>query len=70
MQWHKGSWQVNLGCAFDENAVVKLHIGLLFALIFAEWDITGKSKGIYEGETFAPAGQGMLMYRKNIRRSV
>lgn len=70
MQWHKGSWQVNLGCAFDENAVVKLHIGLLFALIFAEWDITGKSKGIYEGETGAPAGRGMLMYRKNIRRSV
>ena len=70
MKWYEGSWHVNLGCAFDENAVLKLHIGVLFAVIFAGWDITGKTKGLYEGEVTSPAEGGMLMHRKNIRRSV
>ncbi len=70
MRWHDGSWHVNLGCAFDDNAVLKLHIGLLFAVIFEDWDITGDVKGLYEGMTVSPAGRGMLMYRKNIRRNV
>lgn len=70
MHRHDKAWHVNLGCAFDENAVLKLYIGLLFAVVFDEWDITGDSKGIYEGESNAPAGQGMLMFRKNVRRKV
>lgn len=70
MRWHDKEWHVNLGCAFDENAVLKLHTGLLFAAIFGEWDITGDSKGLYEGSVSAPCGRGMLLYRKNIRRKV
>ncbi len=70
MRRHEGNWCVNLGNAFDENAVVKLRIGILFAVIFDGWDITGKTKGIYEGEVTGAAQQNMLMYRKNVRRSV
>lgn len=70
MRWHDKEWHVNLGCAFDENAVLKLHTGLLFAAIFGEWDITGDSKGLYDGSVSAPCERGMLLYRKNIRRKV
>ena len=70
LRWREGMWHVNLGTAFDENAVLKLHTGLLFTVIFKEWELAGDVKGLYEGETSAPIERGMLMYRKNIRRSV
>ena len=70
MTRRSGSWCVNLGNAFDENAVVKLRIGVLFAVIFDGWDIIGYAKGMYEGEVTGAAGQNMLMHRKNVRRSV
>ena len=66
----EGGWCVNLGTAFDDNAVLKLRIGLLFAVIFEGWDMTGEVYGMYEGEIKADVEQGMLLYRKNIRRSV
>ncbi len=65
-----GSWSVNLGSAFDDNAVVKLHIGILFAVMFGGWEVTGRVKGMYEGEADGSVEQNMLLYRKNIRRSV
>ena len=70
MMRHDGNWCVNLGSAFDDNAVLKLRIGLLFAVIFAGWDLIGKTAGLYEGEVKGQVEQGMLLYRKNIRRSV
>jgi hypothetical protein len=70
MMRRNGNWCVNLGTAFDENAVIKLRIGILFAVVFEGWDITGKSKGMYEGEITSQAEQNMMLYRRNIRRSV
>ena len=66
----EGKWCLNLGTAFDDNAVLKLRVGLLFAVIFEEWDMTGEVYGMYEGEITAAVEQGMLLYRKNIRRSL
>ena len=65
-----GGWYVNLGSAFDDNAVLRLNIGLLFAVMFDGWDVTGKTSGMYEGEVTGQIRQGMLLYRKSIRRSV
>ena len=70
MRRREGNWCVNLGSAFDDNAVLKLRIGLLFALIFDGWDITGEVSGMYEGKVAGCIEQGMMLYRKNIRRSV
>ncbi len=70
MRRREGNWCVNLGSAFDDNAVIKLRIGLLFAVIFNDWDITGDVDGLYKGEVISQAKQNMLFYRKNIRRSV
>lgn len=70
MRWHDGEWCVNLGAAFDDNAVLKLRIGILFALIFEDYEITGQVKGMYEGNVTMRAMQNMLAYRKNIRRNV
>lgn len=70
MKWKDGNWCVRLGSAFDENAVLKLRIGILFAVMFDEWTLTGETEGIYEGRVEGPISQNMLMYRKNIRRSL
>ncbi len=70
MKRREGKWCLNLGTAFDDNAVLKLRVGLLFAVIFEEWDMTGDVYGMYEGEITAAVEQGMLLYRKNIRRSL
>lgn len=70
MRRREGKWCVKLGSAFDDNAVLKLRIGILFAVIFNEWDVTGEVTGLYEGEVTGQVQQGMLLYRKNIRRSV
>ena len=65
-----GNWKVNLGQAFDENAVLKLRPGLLFALIFEGVDVIGTSSGEHEGEVTGQIATEVLLYRKNIRRSV
>ncbi len=70
MKRKDGNWCVNLGSAFDENAVLKLRIGILFSVIFDGWEITGYSKGMYEGEITAQVEQNMMLRRRNIRRSV
>ncbi len=70
MRRREGNWCVNLGSAFDENAVLKLRIGILFARIFDDWDITGEVSGMYEGEIVSQAKQNMMFYRKNVRRSI
>ncbi len=71
LMWRRnGNWSVRLGDAFDDNAVLKLRIGLLFALIFEEWDITGQVTGSYEGVITGQVEQGMMLYRRNIRRTV
>ncbi len=70
MRRKEGNWCVNLGSAFDDNAVLKLRIGLVFAAIFDGWDITGEVSGMYEGKVAGCVEQGMMLYRKNIRRSV
>ncbi|MCR5302113.1 MAG: immunoglobulin domain-containing protein [Lachnospiraceae bacterium] len=70
MKRKEGNWCIRLGEAFDENAVLKLRIGLLFALIFEDWDLEGEVTGMYEGSVSGVIQQGMMLYRKNIRRSV
>ena len=70
MKRHEGNWSVRLGEAFDENAVLKLRIGLLFAVIFEDWELTGEVTGMYEGTITGQIRQGMQMLRRNIRRSV
>ena len=64
------NWAVNLGSAFDDNAVLKLHTGLLFAVIFAGWDIIGISKGEHEGEVTGQIAHQVLLKKKNVRRNV
>ena len=70
MKRKDGNWNVNLGRAFDENAVVKLRPGLLFAMIFEGVDIIGASLGDHEGEVIGQISHEVLLYRKNIRRNV
>jgi len=70
MRRHEGNWCINLGSAFDDNAVLKLRLGVLFAIMFDEWEITGEVSGMYEGEVAAEVKQNMLVYRRNIRRNV
>ncbi len=70
MRRREGEWVIKLGDAFDDNAVLKLRIGIVFALMFEEWDITGETSGTYEGYVKGQVEQGMLLYRRNIRRSV
>lgn len=65
-----GNWHVKLGNAFDDNAALRLHIGLLFAKLFEDWDLTGEVTGIYEGEVTGSITQKMMLCRRNIRRSV
>ena len=70
MRWKDGKWCVNLANAFDENAALKLRIGVLFSVVFDGWDIRGQVTGMYEGEIISQAEQNMMFYRRNIRRSV
>lgn len=65
-----GNWNIKLGSAFDDNAVLKLRMGLLFASMFEEWDINGETAGMYEGAITGVIQQPVMLYRKNIRRSV
>ena len=70
MRRHEGNWCVNLGSAFDDNAVLKLRIGLVFAVIFEGWDLIGEAHGMYEGTVEEEISQGMMLYRKKVRRNV
>ncbi len=70
MRRREGNWYVRLGNAFDDNAVLKLRIGLLFAVIFEGWDLVGEASGSYEGTVSGVVEQGMLLYRKSVRRTV
>ena len=66
----EGNWYINLSSLFDDNAVVKLRIGILFARIFDGWELTGDTKGVYEGTVTGLICQNMEMHRKDIRRKV
>lgn len=70
MRRREGNWYVRLGSAFDDNAVLRLRIGILLAALFTDWELTGETDGLYEGEVTGQISQNMLVYRKNIRRSV
>ena len=64
----KGKWCVNIGEAFDENAVVRITYGLLFAMIFRESEIVFLTNGSSEGMVLEYVEQKMLIHRKKIRR--
>ena len=70
MKRRDGNWCINLSALFDDNAVVRLRIGLLFAVIFDGWDLTGDTNGVYEGTVTGRIAQNMEMHRKDVRRSV
>lgn len=65
-----GNWYVNLKEVFEENAAVKLKLGILFAVIFKEWELTGITTGNFEGCVKGEVSQNMMLYRKKIRRKV
>lgn len=65
-----GKWCINLSEVFEENAVVRLKFGILFSVIFKEWEIQGCTTGTYEGEITELIEQKMLMYRRKIRRKL
>lgn len=64
------NWQINLKDVFDENAAVKLRIGILFAVLFKDWEITAETTGNYEGYVKGEVAQNMMLYRKKIRRTL
>lgn len=64
------NWCVNLGEVFEDNAVVKLRLGILFTVIFDGADLVGMTKGMYEGTVTGPIQQNMELCRRNVRRSV
>ena len=64
------NWKVNLKDVFDENAAVKLRIGLLFAVMFKDWEIMAETTGNYEGYVVGEISQNMMLYRKKIRRTL
>jgi len=63
-------WHANLGQVFDDNAVAKMYLGILFVIVFKEFELTGKCKGLYEGQVNEKIEQKMLLYRKKVRRQV
>lgn len=65
-----GRWCLKVREVFDENAVARLHMGLIFVWIFKDWELVCKCKGIYEGEVKENIEQKMLVYRKKIRRNI
>ena len=70
MRRREGNWNIRIGELFDDNAVLKLRTGLLFAVIFEDWELTGEVTGMYEGTITGQIQQGMLLHRRNIRRTV
>ncbi len=68
LRWRNKNWSVKLGKGFDDNAVLTLRVGLVFALIFEDWELVGESSGMYEGNVRGQIKQGMMLYRKNVRR--
>lgn len=66
----EGNWYINLKDVFEENAAVKVKLGLLFVVFFREWEITGKTTGNYEGTVKGEVTQNMMLLRKKIRRNV
>lgn len=61
-----GKWNINIGDVFDENAVIRLRLGILFAIVFKECEITCHITGINEGVLEEEIVQKMLIYRKKI----
>lgn len=66
----EGMWCVSLSDVFDENAIVRLRIGILFALIFKDIELKAYVTGVYEGEVKGNIENKMLLMRKKIRRRV
>lgn len=64
------NWCVNLGEVFEDNAVVKLRLGILFTVIFDGADLICMTKGMYEGTVTETIQQNMELCRRNVRRSV
>ena len=63
-----GVWKVSLGETFEENAVVRLKLGILFVIIFKNWEIEGVVKGTMSGYVTGDIMQNMMLYRKAVRR--
>ncbi len=62
-----GFWSVNVGDAFEENATVRLLMGPVFALICKDADLRAYTTDC-EGVLFEKVQQGLIMYRRRIRR--
>lgn len=65
-----GNWCINLKEVFEENAAVRLRIGILFAVIFKDFEMTCYVEGINSGIVTGEIKQKMMLYRKKIRRTI
>lgn len=63
-----GEWCVKLNDIFDENAVARLRLGYIFAIIFKDCELKCYTTGANEGEVIGLIEQKMLVYRKKVRR--
>lgn len=68
VMWKNKGWWINLSDVFEENAVVRLKMGILFVIIFKGWELIGSTKGARSGEVSGQIEQKMLLYRRKIRR--
>lgn len=68
IRYKKGNWMVNVGSIFDDNAVVRLKIPLIFRMLFYDWEIEIMSKGKKTGSTFVKMSKDVYVYRRRIRR--
>ena len=53
---------------FEENAVVRLRLGILFVIVFKELRLDGIVNGATKGIVSGEISQKMFLYRKRIRR--
>lgn len=65
-----GEWFISLRDVFDENAVARLRLGIIFARIFKGTEIICESDGIYKGQIEGIIDQKMELKRQKIRRQV
>lgn len=64
------NWCIKLGEVFDENAAVKLKMGILFVLMFKEFELTGITSGNFEGQVTGEISRNMMLYRRRVRKKV
>lgn len=66
----EGNWHINLKESFEDNAVLRLRMGLLFVVIFKDTELQCEVTGNYAGDINCNIEQKSLLYRKAVRRII